>query len=235
MNITPWYDLPPSTLALTTLDNATENYLGFPAFIGPNAGGRDVFLGVNYLNQGEKVYFYFYPNGYPAASAQLTNNGDANPVNWDLDTLGTLWNSFGIEPIVDTDVTPNLPAIHITANSISNPLPLPMVIAAYRHRNERPVLDNIMVLAESEAQIEDFLADVFIPLTVNGVGTYGIDGNQYMEFSEDVGRNQVASLGTILEEDLTAANVSKSGEFGIVLDNSDAGTKYEGTYSFIFA
>lgn len=235
MNITPWYDLPPSTLGLTTLDNASESHLGFPAFIGSNTGGRDVYFGANYLNQGESVDVFFYPRGYSASSAQLTNNGDANPDNWDLDMLGTLWNSFGGEPILDTDVTPNLPAIHLTGNSISNPLPLPMVIVAYRRRNGQPVLDNVMVLAESTDQIEDFLADVFIPLTVDGAGSDGINDHQLLEFSvSENAKKQIASLGTISEEELSKADVLRSGTFGVVIDNSDYGTIYEGTYSFKF-
>ena len=235
MNITPWYDLPPSTLGLSTLDNASENYLGFPAFIGTNAGGRDVFIGVNYLNQGEKVEFFFYPRGLSASSALLVNNGDANPADWDLDTLGPLWDDFGLESTIDTDVTPNLPAIHITANSISNPLPLPMVIVAYRKINNKRVLDNIMVLAESTEQLEDFLADAFIPLTANGNGTDGIDGNQFLEFSIlDEGRVSIASLGTIYEDDLINAGVYKSGKYGVILYDAEYGPAYEGTYQFRF-
>lgn len=235
MNITPWYDLPPSTLGLSTLDNASENYLGFPAIIGSNAGGRDVYIGVNYLNQGETVSFNFFPLGESPSSAELANNGDAHPDNWDLDFIGSLWNDFGLEATVDTDVTPNLPALHITGNSISDPLPLPMVIVAYRKINNKRVLDNIMVLAESTEQLEDFLADVFIPLTVDGIGLGVFDGGQFLDISvSNVGRNRIASLGTIYEDGLVDANVYKSGKYGVILDNTEYGPIYEGTYPFEF-
>jgi len=146
---------------------------------------------------------------------------------------GSFFDTFEIEPVVDTDVTPNLPALHITGNSISNPLPLPLVIAAYRFRNGESTLDNIMVIAESTDQIEDFLEANFIPLTADGIGPVGFGAHGEVSFSIiNLGRSQVASLGTLFEEDLSNANVSKSGEYGVVLQDFSNSVLYEGDYTF---